>query len=443
MRALAAENARLGGALEDTPTWLNEKAKAAAGRGLKPLLTRVTAYVNGWRLVRAVQRYGAARGALLAGGIAYSAMFAIAGALAIGLTAFSLILGANQELYDSLVANVNEVLPGILITAENPAGLLDPSALILHDLLNPVPIISAFVLLWSALSLMAHLRTSIQAMFGIARLPQAFWIAKLLDLSGFVILGAGVIVSTALAAVAQVFAEPLFDALQISPAGGALLLHISGIVLALLIDMSIFAFLFRVMSGARAPVWDLLFGAFLGAVATSVVRFLGTAAVSSVANNPLLAPFTAIVTLLLWVNLVARITLLAAAFTANPPEQLVMKPKYFAHARQSPNYATKSKLATLAWDFDPVTGVVVPDVEEPTQAPIPPWRGLRAAFMRRKVMRAQERAEQAQAAYERAQAAYDAGALAAKRRDTRPTTSARAAQQMRHSVPFAQVKSGR
>lgn len=41
----------------------------------------------------------------------------------------------------------------------------------------------------------------------------------------------------------------------------------------------------------------------------------------SATKNPVLASFAVVVTLLVWVNLIARIVLLAAAWTANPPPQ--------------------------------------------------------------------------------------------------------------------------
>ena len=50
------------------------------------------------------------------------------------------------------------------------------------------------------------------------------------------------------------------------------------------------------------------------------MRILGTSVVAgSVDRNPLFASVAVIVTLLVWVNLIARIVLLAAAWTADPP----------------------------------------------------------------------------------------------------------------------------
>ena len=50
------------------------------------------------------------------------------------------------------------------------------------------------------------------------------------------------------------------------------------------------------------------------------MRLLGTTVVAgSVNKNPLFASVAVIVTLLVWINLIARIVLLAAAWTADPP----------------------------------------------------------------------------------------------------------------------------
>ena len=49
------------------------------------------------------------------------------------------------------------------------------------------------------------------------------------------------------------------------------------------------------------------------------MRVLGASVVAgSAGGNPLLASFAVLVTLLAWINLIARIMLLAAAWTADP-----------------------------------------------------------------------------------------------------------------------------
>ena len=75
-----------------------------------------------------------------------------------------------------------------------------------------------------------------------------------------------------------------------------------------------------VLAGEHAPWRDLRWGAVIAGVGIGVVRILGTEVVAgSVNKNPLFTSVAVIVTLLVWVNLIARIVLLAAAWTADPP----------------------------------------------------------------------------------------------------------------------------
>ena len=93
-----------------------------------------------------------------------------------------------------------------------------------------------------------------------------------------------------------------------------------GILVAFVIDAAIFLLVVKVLAG-QDPAWrDLWRGAVIAGVGIGIVRILGTAVVAgSVNKNPLFASVAVIVTLLVWINLIARIVLLAAAWTADPP----------------------------------------------------------------------------------------------------------------------------
>ena len=76
----------------------------------------------------------------------------------------------------------------------------------------------------------------------------------------------------------------------------------------------------EVLAAVHPPRRDLVSGAVIAAVGMGVLRLLGTSVVAgSAGRNALLASFTVLITLLLWINLLARIMLLAAAWTADPP----------------------------------------------------------------------------------------------------------------------------
>lgn len=219
-------------------------------------------WVMNLRIVRAVQRYSTARGPQLSGGIAYSALFAIAGALTFGLTMFSYFLGGNQELRDALFESIDSALPGVLkMNGPNSDGILNPADLIVDNPFNLYALIGLLVLLWSSVGLMTGIRNSVLNMFGISRIPRNPVLAKLIDFSGFLVLGTSVLVTTVLTMAAQFFAEPILEFFQFTEGASSFLLTSGTYVIAFIVDSAVIMFLIRFMSGVRAPRRDLMLGA--------------------------------------------------------------------------------------------------------------------------------------------------------------------------------------
>ncbi|WP_448071374.1 YihY/virulence factor BrkB family protein [Georgenia yuyongxinii] len=371
-----------------------EPARGAGGR-VKAAIARVRQSRAG----RTLARYAVARGGLLAGGIAYSALFSIFAALAISFTLFTAALGRNEELRRTVVGALNDALPGIV--DDGSGGLLKPDQLIVDTAVSPAGIVAAVVLLWTALSVMAAIKSSIRAMFGIVAPPENAVAAKARDLAGFLALTLGVLVTAVLSLVAGTLGTAVLDALGVRGAVAGLLLRALGLAAALVVDWAVFLMLFRVTAGVRPLRRDLLLGTLLGAVAAGVLRLLGTTVVGSV-DDPLLASFAAIVTLLLWVNLLARVTLLVASWTANPPAPAKPETAEEVHLDDRPNYVTESAPATLEWDHQPVTGTVLPDATlrpgyEPE--PEPRWPGLAGGYHRWRAARLSRRAAEARERY--------------------------------------------
>lgn len=322
--------------------------------GASALLARV----KDSRPVRAFQRYSAARGGLLAGGIAYTALFSIVAALTIAWTVFMATLGGNETLREQVVEAVNSVLPGILADSSGQ-GMVDPDSLVLDTALNPASIVAAFVLLWSATGLMTSIRSTVQAMFGIVAPTENVALAKLRDLLGFVAMAVGIVASALLGTAASSMGAVVMDALGLGDnAVVGFLLRAAGLLVAAALSMLTFAFLFRVTAAVRPLARDLWLGSAVGGVAVQVVLFAGTALVSSVADNPLLAASASLATLLLFVNLLSRVLLVVAAFTADPPAPQRPESPQEVHFRETPNFVTRSAPHTLGWEYQDVTGEV-------------------------------------------------------------------------------------
>ena len=83
------------------------------------------------------------------------------------------------------------------------------------------------------------------------------------------------------------------------------------------VDTGLMLLLLRFLSGVSLPTHDLVQGALLGGVGFTVLKLLGARLVSGTVNNPLFASIALVVGLLVWLNLIARLTLISAAWAAN------------------------------------------------------------------------------------------------------------------------------
>ena len=288
--------------------------------GVAGLVERVQALLAWWqgtRPARANARFGRAGGGVLTGGIAYTALFSVFAGLTIGYTAFMAVLGNNAELRDTVLRTIAESLPGLVDTGDG-RGLLEPDDLEMSTSLSVAGLIAFGVLLFTATSATAALRTAVRAMFG-AHDAVTLVAGKLRELGGFVGIALAVLLSAVLGLAVTAVADRVLDVFGIADTSGVVL-RVVGVLVAFVVDALVFVMVVRVLAGQDPPRRDLLGGAAIAATGLGVVRLLGTSVVAgSVQRNPVLASFAIVVVLLLWINLIARIVLLAAAWTANPP----------------------------------------------------------------------------------------------------------------------------
>ena len=293
------------------------RADANARTGLVARVKRLLAWWQRSRAGRANARFGAAGGGLLTGGIAYAALFAVFSGLTLGYSVFMLVLGRNRHLRDTVLHTLAGTLPGLIDTGDGK-GLLKPDQLRMSAGLSVAGVIAVVTLVLSALSAVGALQTALLAMFGVRRQGNALT-GKLRELGGFAAMAFAVLVSAVLGLALTSAADWLLSAVgwgAFARTAGRVL----GIGITFVVDAATFVVLVRVLAAQSPPRRDLLGGAALAGVGLGVVRVLGTSVVAgSVRSNPVLASFAVIVVLLLWINLVARIVLLAAAWTANPP----------------------------------------------------------------------------------------------------------------------------
>lgn len=292
--------------------------------GTAGLVARAKSLLAWWkqtRAARAISRFGAAAGGVLTGGIAYATIFSLFAGLTIGYTAFMAVLGNNDELRQSVLDAIDANLPGLIDTGDGSGGVVDPDTLVLSTGLGIASLVAFVVLLVSAISAMAALRTAIRAMFDAPVTAENVVTGKLRELGGFVGIGLAVLLSAGLTISTATAADWALSALGLDGSTmGGIVLRVVGVLVAFLVDAVTFWLIVVVLAGQH-PAWrDLRQGILVAGLGLGIVRYLGTSVVAgSAGRNAVLASFAVIVTLLVWLNLIARIVLLAAAWTADPP----------------------------------------------------------------------------------------------------------------------------
>ena len=321
------------------------------------------------RVGRTLIRYGTARGALMAGGIAYTGMFSVFAVLVIGVSMLMAMLGNRPTLRAAVVDSINSLLPGVIDTG-NGQGLVSVEQLTLTSALNLGSVVAAGALLYSVISLLGTLKIALRAMFGLVNPVMRPMIGQLANIAGFLVIVAGVLVTAVASVVTTTLSGNVGRALGLPDSLTGTGAWLTTLLISFLIDTGVLALLITIC-GVRPPRRDLTLGCMLGAFALGVLRQVGTGAVSSVSRNPLLASFAAIAVLVLWLHLTSRTVLLVAAWMANPPLPRDIDHPDEVHAHERPNYVTLSVPETLTWPRQSITGSLEAD---PTAHPdyVPP-----------------------------------------------------------------------
>ncbi len=273
------------------------------------------AWVQRLHPVRAFSRFTDAGGNVLAGGMSYQALFAVFAALWVGFGVCGILLRERPELLDSLVAQINAFVPGLV----GDDGAVSIGMLLGARVLDWTSIIAGAALLWVALGWFTGTRRSIRIIFGLeVKQYRSAALLKLRDLALAVAFFVAILVSAALTVFSSNLADLILSWLGADQRSwffgglGTLLRYGAMYVFDVLVLVAIHRFLAEV----RVPRWELLSGCALGGLAMLGLKVLGNVLLGGASSNPLLASFAVLIGLLIWFNLICRVLLLTAAWIA-------------------------------------------------------------------------------------------------------------------------------
>lgn len=284
---------------------------------VKQRVQEFVAVAQTWRPVRAYVRYTEERANLLAGGIAYVSLTTVGLVLVVGFTVLNSVLGGNPELKDAVVKSVAAQLPGLL-SVDGAEGLVKPEDLFATNFFTLTGFLSLSLALFSGTKWLNAVREGIRAVWHLGPAEDFFLLNKFRDIGIMLTIGVLVLVSAGASLLLNAAAGLVLAWLGLAGTSvGSLVVRGSGLLLVLAMDTLLLIVLFQLLTNVRLPWRVLLQGALAGAVGFGVLKLFAGQLLGNVGgNNPVLASSAVLAGLALWLNLNARILLVAAAWSA-------------------------------------------------------------------------------------------------------------------------------
>lgn len=267
--------------------------------------------------VRVWRHFLKRNGFLLAAAISYQSLFAIFATLYAAFAVVGLWLGGSQDAIDALIRVVNTYIPGFI----SDIGPVDPDdvASIARDsssLLAVTGSIALAVAVWTAIGFVTFTRRAVRDIFGLPFDLRSFVLLKLGDLVAAVLFGAALVVGAGLGLVAGGIVSQALALTHIDVPSSAtdIASRIGSVIVSVALNAAALTLLIRFLTGTSLPWRSIIPGATAGGAALALLQLgFGFLAVYS-PSNPLLATFSVVVGLLLWLRLAGIVMLVAASW---------------------------------------------------------------------------------------------------------------------------------
>lgn len=259
---------------------------------------------------RAVEQYVEGNGNVLAGGVAYYSLASIAAVVVLAVSVASLVVTGNEDYRQNLLDFIGEAIPGIFST-DGDTGLVDPEAIRPTAMTGLLGVIAFGVLVYTATRYLRGLRLGVRTMLGHAAgttIP-----ATLRDLIALVSLAIVALVAAGLQIVGGALASTIAGLIG-DEGVSRWLVTSSAVLVGLLANSGFVAIVYLVLGRSRVKARLLLPTVATVAFAIAVLQQASGYFVQSASSNPVLAPFAAVIALLIFVDFTARVLLLGAAW---------------------------------------------------------------------------------------------------------------------------------
>ncbi len=301
---------------------------------------------HGWRAFERAQQVQWSR---LAAAVTFTSFIALFPLITLGAAIAAAFL--SEQRIDSIEHRINQQIPGL-------SHQIDIAALAANA--GTVGLIAGVLLLFTGIGWIAQLRGCLRAVWRLADSHGNPLLRKLLDGGVLAGLGGVGLVSLAGSAFATSAVGWAADRLGLTRGGvGSVLLTAAGFCTAVLADFVMLLYVLTLLPGVRPARRAVVEAGLLGAVGFELLKVLLSGYLQDVAGRSIYGAFGTPVALLLWINFMAKLLLLCAAWTVT-------------HAVEGDGGDAGPPPATPATGGGPAPGAASADVPPGTPRPAPP-----------------------------------------------------------------------
>lgn len=296
---------------------INPKTVLSSARAKRPFFDH---------LVRTYQRYQTDNGDRLAAAVTFYWFLSLFPILLVAIAILGFALGADARtqvvdgLHGYLPDTLSATIGTVVATSKGKAGVIGLAGLLL-----------------SGLGWIDALREAIRTIWHLTGSAGNIITRKLFDIGVLIGLFAVIAASVVVSGAATASTGAVLTFLGVTHTTGVgVLTQVLGYAIGGAVDTVLFLYLFTRLARVRSPLRRVLGGALFGAVAFELVKFVGAFYVARTTSKgeATYGTFAVVVGLLLFLNLISRVILLAAAFTVTAPYDSDVAPSGTAGAEQ-------------------------------------------------------------------------------------------------------------
>jgi membrane protein len=261
----------------------------------------------------AATRYKNANGNYLAAGITYFSFLSIFPLVLLGMSVAGFVLNAREDLREKLYSAITDAIPGTfgatLVNAVQTA--------VQHR--GTVGVVALVGIGYAGLGWIGNVRKAVMQVWGTDKCRQPnVVVGKAGDLLALIGVGLAALASLSLTALVTAATGWLLRATGLDGVTGmGTLSRVLGLVVAAAGDTLVFGWLLARLPRVGVPYRSVLKGAVFAAVGFGILKVVGTYYVQRVSQSPAAGLFANVIGILVWLNLVSRFLVYAAAWTAS------------------------------------------------------------------------------------------------------------------------------